>query len=139
MMIERLVEGAEMTVGILGDQALPVVEVRPGRGFYDFRNKYTVGATQYLCPAPIEKEKAAVFQQLALQAHRAIGCEVVSRVDLIVDAAGQAVVLEVNTLPGMTDLSLLPRAGRAAGIDFASLCLRIMELSWARNRQGVNR
>lgn len=139
MMIERLVEGAEMTVGILGDQALPVVEVRPGRGFYDFRNKYTVGATQYLCPAPIEKEKAAVFQQLALQAHRAIGCEVVSRVDLIVDAAGQAVVLEVDALPGMTDLSLLPRAGRAAGIDFASLCLRIMELSWARNRQGVNR
>ena len=138
MMIERLVEGAEMTVGILGEEALPVVEVRPGKGFYDFRNKYTVGATQYLCPAPIEKEKAAACQQIALQAHRALGCEVVSRVDLMMDQAGQTVVLEVNTLPGMTDLSLLPRAGRAAGIDFASLCIRLMELSWARCKKGVN-
>jgi D-alanine-D-alanine ligase len=137
MMIVRLIEGAEMTVGILGDKALPVVEVRPGKGFYDFQNKYTVGATQYLCPAPIEKENASVYQELAMKAHQALGCEVVSRVDLMVDSAGQAVVLEVNTLPGMTDLSLLPRAGRAAGIDFASLCLRIMELSWARNRKGV--
>lgn len=137
MMIERLIEGAEMTVGILGDKALPVVEVRPGKGFYDFSNKYTVGATQYLCPAPIDKEKAIVYQELALKAHQALGCEVVSRVDLMVDQGGQAVVLEVNTLPGMTDLSLLPRAGRAAGIDFASLCLRIMELSWARSRKGV--
>ena len=138
MMIERLIEGSEITVGILGDQALPLVEVQPGKGFYDFRNKYTVGATKYLCPAPIEKEKAAVYQEIALQAHRALGCEVVSRVDLMVDATGQAVVLEVNTLPGMTDLSLLPRAGRAAGIDFASLCLRIMELSWARSKKGAN-
>jgi D-alanine-D-alanine ligase len=137
MMIERLVEGAEMTVGILGDKALPVVEVRPGKGFYDYRNKYTVGATQYLCPAPIEKEKASVYQDLALKAHQALGCEVVSRVDLMVDQSGQGVVLEVNTLPGMTDLSLLPRAGRAAGIDFASLCLRLMELSWARSQKGV--
>jgi len=137
MMIERLVEGAEMTVGILGDKALPVVEVRPGKGFYDYRNKYTVGATQYLCPAPIEKEKASVYQDLALKAHQALGCEVVSRVDLMVDQNGQGVVLEVNTLPGMTDLSLLPRAGRAAGIDFASLCLRLMELSWARSQKGV--
>ncbi|NCW28296.1 MAG: D-alanine--D-alanine ligase, partial [Verrucomicrobia bacterium] len=123
--------------GILGEKELPVIEVRPGKGFYDYQNKYTAGATQYLCPAPIEKEKAAAYQELALKAHQVLGCEVVSRVDLMVDASGQAVVLEVNTLPGMTDLSLLPRAGRAAGIDFASLCLRIMALSWARNRKGV--
>lgn len=137
MMIERLVEGAELTVGILGDKALPVVEVRPGKGFYDYTNKYTAGATQYLCPAPIEKSKAAEMQELALQAHRALGCDVLSRVDLILDAEGKPVVLEVNTLPGMTDLSLLPRAARAGGVDFAELCLKILDLSWARSRKGV--
>jgi D-alanine-D-alanine ligase len=137
MMIERLIEGAEMTVGILGEQALPVIEVRPAKGFYDYQNKYTSGATQYLCPAPIPKEKAQELQGLALRAHRALGCEVLSRVDMIVDAEGNAHVLEVNTLPGMTDLSLLPKAGRAAGIDFATQCLRILELSWARFPKGA--
>lgn len=137
MMIERLVEGGEYTVGILGEKALPVVEVRPAQGFYDYRNKYTAGATQYLCPAPVEKSKASELQEIALQSHRALGCEVLSRVDLMMDAEGKAVVLEVNTLPGMTDLSLLPRAARAGGLDFASLCLSILELSWARGRKGV--
>jgi D-alanine-D-alanine ligase len=137
MMIERLVEGAEMTVGILGEKGLPVVEVRPGKGFYDFRNKYTAGATQYLCPAPISKEQMEGFQKLALQAHQALGCEVLSRVDLMIDSEGKAVILEVNTLPGMTDLSLFPRAGRTAGIDFATLCLKILELSWAKTRKEV--
>jgi len=137
MMIERLIEGAEMTVGIIGEQALPVIEVRPAKGFYDYKNKYTSGATQYLCPAPIQKEKAQELQELALKAHRALGCEVLSRVDIMVDAEGKAYVLEVNTLPGMTDLSLLPKAGRAAGIDFTTQCLRILELSWARFHKGA--
>jgi len=137
MMIERLIEGAEMTVGILGEQALPVIEVRPAKGFYDYQNKYTSGATQYLCPAPIPKEKAQELQELALKAHRALGCEVLSRVDIMVDAEGKPHVLEVNTLPGMTDLSLLPKAGRTAGIDFTTQCLRILELSWARFHKGA--
>jgi len=137
MMIERLVEGAELTVGIVGEQALPVVEVRPSQGFYDYRNKYTAGATKYLCPAPLAKEKVLGLQELARKAHQALGCEVLSRVDFMMDADGKAVVLEVNTLPGMTDLSLLPRAGQAAGIDFGNLCLKILALSWARNRKGV--
>ena len=137
MMIERLIEGSEMTVGILGEQPLPVIEVRPGKGFYDYKNKYTSGATQYLCPAPIPKEKAEELQQLALKAHRALGCEVLSRVDIMLDAEGKPHVLEVNTLPGMTDLSLLPKAGRAAGIDFTTQCLRILELSWNRFHKGA--
>ncbi|NBU68394.1 MAG: ATP-grasp domain-containing protein [Verrucomicrobia bacterium] len=137
MMIERLIEGPEMTVGILGEQALPVIEVRPGKGFYNYQNKYTAGATQYLCPAPIPKEKAEELQNIALQAHRALGCEVLSRVDIMLDAEGRPHVLEVNTLPGMTDLSLLPKAGRAAGIDFTTQCLRILELSWARFPKGA--
>jgi D-alanine-D-alanine ligase len=137
MMIERLVEGTEMTVGILGEKALPVVEIRPGKGFYDTKNKYTAGATQYLCPAPIPKEKAEELQSISLEAHRALGCEVLSRVDLILDREGKGTVLEVNTLPGMTDLSLLPKAGRTAGIDFASLCLKILDLSWERTKKGA--
>ena len=137
MMIERLVEGRELTVGIVGEQALPVVEVRPSQGFYDYRNKYTAGATQYLCPAPLAKEKVLELQELAQKAHQALGCEILSRVDFMMDGDGKAVVLEVNTLPGMTDLSLLPRAGQAAGIDFGNLCLKILALSWARNRKGV--
>ena len=137
MMIERLVEGTEMTVGILGETALPVVEIRPAKGFYDYQNKYTVGATQYLCPAPIPKEKAEELQSIARSAHCALGCEVLSRVDLILDAEGRTTVLEVNTLPGMTDLSLLPKAGRTAGIDFATLCLKILELSWEKTKKGV--
>ena len=126
-----------MTVGILGETALPVVEIRPAKGFYDYQNKYTVGATQYLCPAPIPKEKAEELQSIARSAHCALGCEVLSRVDLILDAEGRTTVLEVNTLPGMTDLSLLPKAGRTAGIDFASLCLKILELSWEKTKKGV--
>jgi D-alanine-D-alanine ligase len=137
MMIERWVEGTEMTVGILGEKALPVVEIRPGKGFYDTKNKYTAGATQYLCPAPIPKEKAEELQSISLEAHRALGCEVLSRVDLILDREGKGTVLEVNTLPGMTDLSLLPKAGRTAGIDFASLCLKILDLSWERTKKGA--
>ncbi|MDA0325057.1 MAG: D-alanine--D-alanine ligase, partial [Verrucomicrobia bacterium] len=137
MMIERLVEGTEMTVGIVGEMALPVVEIRPAKGFYNYQNKYTVGATQYLCPAPIPKEKAEELQSIARSAHQALGCEVLSRVDLILDAEGKTTVLEVNTLPGMTDLSLLPKAGRTAGIDFASLCLKILELSWEKTKKGV--
>ena len=137
MMIERLVEGAELTVGIVGKQALPVVEVRPTQGFYDYRNKYTAGSTKYLCPAPLAKEKALELQELAKKAHVALGCEILSRVDFLVDPEGKAVVLEVNTIPGMTDLSLLPRAGQAAGIDFGNLCLKILEFSWARNQKGV--
>ena len=137
MMIERLVEGAELTVGIVGKQALPVVEVRPTQGFYDYRNKYTAGSTKYLCPAPLDKEKALELQKIAKKAHEALGCEILSRVDFLVDAEGKAVVLEVNTIPGMTDLSLLPRAGQAAGIDFGNLCLKILEFSWARNQKGV--
>ena len=137
MMMERLVEGVEMTVGILGEKPLPVVEIRPVKGFYDFSNKYTAGATQYLCPAQISKEQTEEVQAVSLAAHRALGCEVLSRVDLIVDRDGKINVLEVNTLPGMTDLSLFPKAGRTGGIDFATLCLKILELSWERFKKGV--
>ncbi len=128
-MIERYVSGRELTVGILGNQALPVVEIRPHEGFYDYEHKYTVGLTQHLCPAPLEKEEVERLQAAALQAHRAVGCEVYSRVDFLMADSGEIYLLEINTIPGMTPLSLLPEAASSAGISFIELCNKIIELS----------
>lgn len=128
-MIESLVEGRELTVGILGDEALPVVEVKPMDGFYDYKHKYTDGLTQHLCPAPLDPEERQTVQEAALAAHRALGGRVYSRVDIILTSDGTPCVLEVNTIPGMTRLSLLPEAGTAAGYSFSDLCFKIIELS----------
>jgi D-alanine-D-alanine ligase len=128
-MIERYVDGRELTVGVLGDQALPIVEIRPLGGFYDYDHKYTDGMTEHFCPAPLEKEVAERLQAAALKAHRAVGCEVYSRVDFLLADDGEIYVLEINTIPGMTPLSLLPEAANAAGISFVHLCTKIIELS----------
>ncbi|MFZ5806461.1 MAG: D-alanine--D-alanine ligase [Verrucomicrobiota bacterium] len=134
MMIEKMIIGRELTVGILGDEALPVIEIRPKEGFYDYANKYTAGRTEYLCPAPISEELEKKIRAVALKAHRALGCEVYSRVDVILDEKENAFVLEVNTIPGMTALSLLPKAARVRGLEFPQLCQRIIELSWELKR-----
>lgn len=128
-MIERYIRGRELTVGILGDQALPVIEIRPHEGFYDYEHKYTTGMTEHLCPAPLDQEEVERLQSAALQAHRAVGCEVYSRVDFLMADNGEIYVLEINTIPGMTPLSLLPEAAAAAGISFTDLCVKIIELS----------
>lgn len=129
MMVEDLIEGREVTVGILNDRALPVVEVRPKDGFFDYTNKYTAGRTEHLCPAPFPEERTAEIQAAALSAHRALGCQVYSRVDVMVPESGPVQVLEVNTIPGMTETSLLPDAARAEGISFEELCRQILEHS----------
>ncbi|NJK92781.1 MAG: D-alanine--D-alanine ligase, partial [Blastochloris sp.] len=129
MMVEDLIEGREVTVGILQDRALPVVEVRMKDGFFDYANKYTAGRTEHLCPAPFPEGRTGEIQEAALAAHRALGCEVYSRVDVMVPATGDVQVLEVNTIPGMTELSLLPDAARAAGIPFPELCRIILNRS----------
>lgn len=130
---EQFIEGAELTVGILGDEVLPVIHIRPRSGFYDMRNKYPWmgggGGSDYICPADISAEATRLTQEAALAAHRALGVEVYSRVDLMLDAEGTPWVLEVNTIPGMTPSSLLPKAAQAAGIDFPALCSRLVELS----------
>jgi D-alanine-D-alanine ligase len=139
LLIEDLIEGRELTVGVLGSQPLPVIEIRPKKPgeFYDFANKYgflnphAAGADHY-CPAPLSSEETAEVQAIALDAHRALGLEVYSRVDFLFDAAGKPWVLEVNTIPGMTPASLLPEAAREAGIDYPELCRRIIALSLAR-------
>lgn len=132
---EERIEGREFTVGILGRQALAVVELRPKRKFYDYKSKYTAGMTGYLVPAPIPAAWRKRFQRLALRVHRILGLRDFSRVDLIADQKGRPYILEANTIPGFTELSLLPKAAGEAGISFDELCLRLVRMAW-RRRNG---
>src|SRR6478736_1616893 len=132
VLIEEKIIGRETTVGILDDQPLPVVEVRPKSGVYDYRTKYSVGATEYFCPAPFDEATTQRVQAAGLAAFKAIGGRDYSRVDVMVRANGDPVVLEVNTLPGMTETSLLPKAALAAGIGYADLCQRMVLLALKR-------
>jgi D-alanine-D-alanine ligase len=143
LLIEKFVPGRELTIGILGDQALPILEIIPKGGFYDFTNKYPFlnpqagGGAEHVCPAKIDNAKTREIQDLALRAFRALGLEVYARVDAILPETGEPSVLEANTIPGMTEASLLPEAAAAAGINYADLCLRIIELSRARKERAV--
>ncbi len=129
VLMEEKVDGRETTVGILAGEPLPVVEVRPKSGAYDYTNKYTAGKTEYLCPAPFDATTTAAIQAAGLSAFKAIGGRDYARVDIMVRPGGEPVVLEVNTLPGMTETSLLPKAAAAAGIGYAQLCRRMLELA----------
>jgi len=133
LMEERIV-GSEVTVGILDDEALPIIEVCPKQGLLDYHNKYTKGATEHILPARFDGPTSARIQAAALAVFRAIGGRDYARVDLIVTAGGEPVVLEVNTLPGMTELSLLPRAAAAVGYSFSGLCQKMVDLAWRRAR-----
>ena len=142
LLVEEFVSGRELTIGILGDQALPILEIIPKGGFYDFNTKYPflnpqAGASaEHVCPAKIDPVKTKKIQALALQAFRALGLVVYGRVDVLLSGAGDPFVLEVNTIPGMTETSLLPEAAAAAGINYIDLCLRIIELSRARREHA---
>jgi D-alanine-D-alanine ligase len=143
LLIEKFIPGRELTIGILGDQALPILEIIAKGGFYDFTNKYPFlnpqagGGAEHVCPAKIDKEKTKEIQELALRAYRAVGLQVYARVDILLPADGAATVLEVNTIPGMTEASLLPEAAAAAGIDYVDLCRRIIDLSLARKERAA--
>lgn len=138
LLIEKFIPGRELTIGILGDQALPILEIIPKGGFYDFTNKYPFlnpaagGGAEHVCPAKIPEDETRAIQDLALRAHRALGLQVYSRVDILLPETGEPSVLEANTIPGMTEASLLPEAAAAAGIGYAELCARIIELSERR-------
>lgn len=131
LMEERIV-GRETTVAILDGVALPVVEIRPKQGTYDYQNKYTAGATEYFCPADFAPEVTAAIQKAALGAFKAVGARDYARVDVMVRGDGSPVVLEVNTLPGMTETSLLPKAAAAHGLSYAALCQRMVDLALKR-------
>ncbi len=129
-LVEEFVPGRELTVGVLGSKALPAVELRPTKQFYDYEAKYADDAgTEYICPAPVDAAVAAAAQSHALTAHRALGCRHFSRVDLRMSPEGALHVLEVNTIPGFTSHSLLPKAAAAAGLDFTALVERIAEMA----------
>lgn len=124
---ERLV-GPEITVGVLDGEALPVVEIIPQHAFYDFHSKYAPGGSRHIVPARLPLRTAREAQRLAVEAHRALGCRHVSRVDMIV-TRGAPKILEINTLPGLTDTSLLPDAARAAGLSFDALVVHLLRLA----------
>jgi len=132
VLVEEKIIGRECTVGILADEALPVVEVRPKTGGYDYHNKYTAGCTEYFCPASFDAAATRRIQDAALGAFKAVGGRDYARVDVMVRADGDPVVLEVNTLPGMTETSLLPKAAAAAGLNYAQLCQRMVDLALER-------
>jgi D-alanine-D-alanine ligase len=120
-LIEPRLVGRELSVGVLGGKAMGIVEIRPKSGVYDFTSKYTKGMTEYFAPAPIDGAQTASVQRAAETAFAACGCRDYARVDFILPAQGDAFLLEINTLPGMKETSLLPMSARCAGLDFAGL------------------
>jgi D-alanine-D-alanine ligase len=140
VLVEEKIVGRETTVGILSGEPLPVVEVRPKAGSYDYKNKYTAGCTEYFCPAEFDPAMTKRIQSAALGAFRAVGGRDYARVDVMVRASGEPMVLEVNTLPGMTETSLLPKAAAAAGLNYAQLCQRMIDLALKRvSKSTTNR
>lgn len=132
VLVETFVKGTELTIAVLGNEqleALPVIQIVPRNEFYDFESKYAPGGSQHLCPAPLNAEATEKVQEMAKAAHRVLGCSGISRSDFIMDENGEFWILETNTLPGMTETSLLPDAARAAGIEFPELCTRLIELA----------
>lgn len=126
ILVERWINGREFTVALLNGQVLPVVEMRTPRAFYDYEAKYQANSTEYLCPAPLSAEQTAAMQDTALKAFNAVGASGWGRVDIMLDQSGQHYLLEVNTVPGMTEKSLVPMAAKAAGLSFQQLVLAIL-------------
>lgn len=124
---ERFIEGVEVTAAILGGKALPLIRLETPRVFYDYEAKYFANDTRYICPSGLPEAQERAIQEAALRAFELIGCSGWGRVDVMLDRAGTPYLLEINTIPGMTDHSLVPMAARASGIEFDELCMRILE------------
>lgn len=136
-LVEKYITGRELTVGVLGDLALPPCEIRTKREFYNYEAKYVDDDTQYLFDIELPEELLSRVQSLALRAHRALGCEVISRVDWMIESTTlQPYLLEINTLPGFTSHSLVPKSAARVGISFEGLCQRIIDLSLLRQKAG---
>jgi len=135
IMIESYITGSELTVPILGEQALPVIEIRPSHEIYDYECKYTSGMTEYLVPAPISDDLRTEITDIALRVFTMLGLQDIARIDFRLDADGKPLCFEANTLPGMTATSLVPKSARAAGIDFPELVSQIAEMAYRRRHQ----
>ena len=134
--LERYVKGREIQVGVLDGKALPAIEIIPKEGFYDYENKYQPGAAEEVCPAPLTPEQAANVAEQAQAVYDALGLAVYSRADFILDDQGKFWFLEINTLPGMTPTSLMPQEAAAVGLDYPSLCQRIIDSSARLRRKA---
>lgn len=128
-LVEEFIEGREITVSVLDGRALPVVEIIPKNKFFDYQAKYSKGLTEYVVPASLEPALASRAQEEAVRAYQALGCRHLSRVDMLIGEDGSPRILEINTIPGMTETSLFPKAAHAAGIGFTELCVRLLQLS----------
>lgn len=128
-LVEEFVEGRLLTIAVIGKpaEAMPIVEVKAHGGFYDYESKYTPGKTDYICPAALDPKTTEKLQAMAVRAHNSLGCEDVSRVDFILQDNGRFICLEVNTMPGLTETSLVPKAAAAAGLPFEELVERILK------------
>ncbi|MCL2320639.1 MAG: D-alanine--D-alanine ligase [Oscillospiraceae bacterium] len=129
ILIEKMIKGREFSIGILEGEALPIIEIIPKEGFYDYKNKYQAGFTKEVCPAEIDEATTKMLQDIAKKVHNALRLGSYARIDFILDEAGEAFCLEANTLPGMTPTSLLPQEARAIGISYNELCERILNLA----------
>lgn len=129
VMIEPWIVGRELTVGILGDYALPVIEIKPKKGFYDFEAKYEKGATEHICPADLPQALSDRIRQISLRAFHLTCCRDWGRIDLMLDQDNNIWLLEINTIPGMTHTSLVPKAAKAMGLSFEELVYEILFLS----------
>lgn len=130
---EEFIEGKELTVGILAGKALPVIGIVPQKRFFDYEAKYNKGITEYEVPAVVKQRDAETAQDAALKAHDSLGCRGCSRVDIILSRRGP-VILEINSIPGMTETSLLPKAAAVDGMDFPHLCLKLLELAYEKKQ-----
>jgi D-alanine-D-alanine ligase len=126
---EKFIDGAELTVAILGERVLPIIRIETPREFYDYEAKYLADDTRYLIPCGLVEKKEKQIQEMCLEAFRALGCRGWGRVDLMLDKRGRPYLLEVNTSPGMTDHSLVPMAARAVGISYEDLCVKVLEMA----------
>jgi len=132
VIVEEYIRGRELTVGILDDKALPVVEIIPKNRFFDYEAKYKYGLTEYIVPAELDPAVAAGLAEISLRAHNALGCSGCSRIDIILAEGNAPFVLEINTIPGLTSTSLLPKAAKAAGISFPQLCVNLIRLAYEK-------
>ena len=134
IVVEEYISGRELTVSVLDQKPLPVIEIIPKHKFFDFEAKYQAGLTEYIIPALLDEQIAKRVQQVALQAHLLLGCFGCSRTDIILSQDNQPYVLETNTIPGMTATSLLPKAAKIIGIGFNQLCLKLLELAYEKTK-----
>nr|MBP8641030.1 D-alanine--D-alanine ligase [Oscillospiraceae bacterium] len=134
VIVEQYIKGRELTVGVMDGKAMPVIEIIPKEGFYDYKNKYQAGLTTELCPAPIGDEATSRIQHISEKVYEALMLEAYCRVDFLMDSKGELFCLEANTLPGMTSTSLIPQMAAAQGKSFGELCEEIIEVSMKKYR-----